>query len=148
MKGQGIQDPVTEAVVATAGSHDLIPDPLVEMLLSGRPKDLAPDTDWPSEDAAADRHEKVQKSQQIEETLRVTQRENEELKQQIKQQFQDLGELEIIMDQLEAQVGGHEAIIKQQGRRIQEQEQTITQLNSRLQQFIQALVLNALKTRM
>ena len=139
----GSQDPVTEALTDSTHNHDVVSDcccdPLVDMLMS-RENDLAP-----LEDAAGSheqRHESQQLHVQVEEKLRLTQQENDKLKEQSKQQFEDLGELEVIMDQLEAQVGGHEAIIKQQGFRIQEQEQTITQLNSRLQQFVQALVLN------
>ena len=77
---------------------------------------------------------------------RALERENAELKERIRQQFDDLGQLDQVLDQLETQVDGHEAIIKQQSQRIQEQEETIQQLNSRMQQHIAALVLNSLKT--
>ena len=69
-----------------------------------------------------------------------TKRENDKLRQQVKQQFRDLAELDSVMDELESQVDGHETVIKQQSCRIQEQEETILHLNTRMQQYAAALV--------
>ena len=82
----------------------------------------------------------------LEEELRAERRENAELRQQVRQQFQDLGQLEHILGKLETQVEGHEVVIKQQNLRIQHQEQTIQQLNLRLQQYLEALLQNSYKT--
>lgn len=71
--------------------------------------------------------------------------ENAKLRQQVKQQFRDLEELDSVMGELEAQVDGHETVIKQQSLRIQEQEETILHLNARMQQYAAALLF---KTRL
>ena len=82
----------------------------------------------------------------LEEELQAERQENAELRQRIKQQFQDLEQLENILGKLETQVEGHEVVIKQQSLRIQDQEQTIQQLNLRLQLYLAVLLEHPHKT--
>lgn len=72
----------------------------------------------------------------LEEELQAERQKNQVLQQTINDQFKDLDHLEEILGKLETQVGGHEVVIQQQTRRIQIQEQTILQLNLRLQQYV------------
>ena len=67
--------------------------------------------------------------------------ENVQLKQQVKKQFQDLDQLDEVMDQLEIRVNDHEVVIKRQNQRIQDQEETIQVLGLLIQQYLLALVL-------
>ena len=135
-------------------------DPLVEDLIVATEQDFRPSGDIASEE---DHPGKVKtpcgegtdsevgiatrEKELLEKELRATQSENAKLRQQIKQQFQDLGELDSVMGELEAQVDVHEAVIKQQDLRIQEQEEMIQQLNTRMQQYAAVLVCNTFKTR-
>ena len=135
-------------------------DPLVEDLMVATKQDFRPSGDIVSEE---DHPGKVKtlcgegtdsevgiatrQKELLEKELRATQSENSKLRLQIKQQFQDLGELDSVMGELEAQVDVHEAVIKQQDLRIQEQEEMIQQLNTRMQQYAAVLVCNAFKTR-
>lgn len=154
MPERGRQDPVTEGLLPTAdydSRHNCERDPLVDLVLQFAVPDL---------DLVAERNDQTcgagkevrqevsfaEKTELLQE-LRTTKCENAKLRQQIKQQFHDLGEVESMMDGLEAQVDSHEVVIKQQDLRIQEQEEIILQLNTRMQQCVIALVCNAFKTR-
>ena len=142
------QDPVTDEIVTEInGGSPYIEesDPLVEGLLAlEREHEFTRET----EPSSSGRPEESSESpKREEEELQATKQENAELRQQIKQQFQELSVLEGMMDGLETQVYSHEAVIKQQGLRIREQEETILLLTTRVQQFVQAMLLNAYKTR-
>ena len=141
------QDPVTETLV-DARHYCVNNDPLVDTLLRQYP-DLPQrlgelETCRPSCNVthSCDQEERHEESQPVE-----LKRENTRLRQQVKKQFRDLGVLEGMLDGLETQVYGHETVIREQGLRIQEQEETISQLNARMQQYIAALVLSAFKNR-
>ena len=77
--------------------------------------------------------------------LKEMQSENLKLRRQVKQQFQDLSELDTVLGELEVQVDGHEVVIKQQDQKIQEQEQMIQELTAKMQQYVAALVCSAFR---
>ena len=162
MPEPGKQDPVTEALLPQL-SHPYNchtePDPLVEnILLLSKPEPrvvsaAVQDDHTHGNDCCValpvrqDSNAAGRRNESTDKELQATQSENSKLRQQIKQQFQDLGELDSVMGELEAQVDVHEAVIKQQDLRIQEQEEMIQQLNTRMQQYAAVLVCNAFKTR-
>lgn len=115
------------------------PDPMVEFLLQFAEPDL-PRGGWSV--SLAPEHSTIgaEKMAKLLQELVDTKHENAKLRQQVKQQFRDLAELDSVMDELESQVDGHETVIKQQSHRIQEQEETILHLNTRMQQYAAALV--------
>lgn len=140
------QDPMTETLLARSGndcsniSQSNLP-PLVESLqVTAMPEIQAPYSRSQSKSFCTGCAEGAQIRKKLE-------HENAQLKLQIKQQFHDLGQLDKVLNHLEKQVGGHEAVIKEQSLRIQEQEEIILQLNTRMQQHLAALIINAYKTR-
>ena len=134
------QDPVTEAILGDRGLSisEHASFPATSTALRGS-RDLA-NSRWKFSSCGQELR------QEEEEALRAERRENAELRQQVRQQFQDLEQLEHILGKLETQVEGHEVVIKQQTLRIQDQEQMIQQLNLRLQQYLAALLQNTYKT--
>ena len=144
MYAPSLQDPVTDALVGNEGL--LISEhasyPATSAALRGS-RDLAP-TRWKS--CGQEMLQETALRKRLEEDLQAEKQENAELRQQVRQQFKDLEQLENILGKLETQVEGHEVIIQQQSLRIQDQEQTIQQLNLRLQQYLAAILQNSYKT--
>lgn len=95
----------------------------------------------PENSAAAN----VDTQKELGKQLKEMQSENVKLRRQVKQQFQDLSELDTVLGELEVQVDGHEIVIKQQDQKIQEQEQMIQELTAKMQQYVAALVCNAFR---
>ena len=87
----------------------------------------------------------VDTQKELEKRLKEMQSENLKLRRQVKQQFQDLSELDTVLGELEVQVDGHEMVIKQQDQKIQEQEQMIQELTAKMQQYVAALVCSAFR---
>ena len=131
---------MTEWLSARDVSHSSERDPLVDNVISFVDQDL-PRASTCGEEARRERERRLK------EQLLATQRENDELRQQVQQQFQDLEELSNLMGELEVQVDCHEAVIKQQGLRIQEQEEVIQQMNATTQQYVAALLKSVLNNR-
>ena len=142
----GWQAPVTESLSACNVPHDNNErDPLVDQLLQFREQDLP--RSCRASSCGEEARREGEERERLKEQLLATKHENDELRQRVKQQFHDLGELDSIMGELEAQVDGHEAVIKQQGHRIQQQEEVIRQMSATTQQYLAELLLSAFKNR-
>ena len=142
------QDPLTEMLLAPSGkgrSNNISRSnvPLVELVLVT----AMPETQMPHSRPQCQREPLCTGCAEGVKIRTKLEHENAELKLQVKQQFHDLGQLDKVLDHLETKVSGHEAVIKEQSLRIQEQEDTILQLNTRVQQYLAALIINAHKTR-
>lgn len=149
-------DPLSEALLlpdlskhVTSTQGEVEYDPMLESLLGQEKENVETDTreesqpegSSPSENSTA----KMDAQKELEERLKDMQSENVRLKRQVKQQFQDLSELDTVLGELEVQVDGHEVVIKQQDQKIQEQEQMIQELTTKMQQYVAALVCSAFR---
>ena len=140
---------LSEHVKSTQTRAEVECDPAAESVLcqekangeADARKESRPEGSSPPANSAAN----VDTQKELEKRLKEMQSENLKLRRQVKQQFQDLSELDTVLGELEVQVDGHEMVIKQQDQKIQEQEQMIQELTAKMQQYVAALVCSAFR---
>ena len=140
-------DPISACLHQQTDSVDL--DPLVDYAVNssssgpidilyhcdGRSKDYSTPVEETGDRRHVDEHELVCQNKILKTQLQEAKVENVNLRRQIKQQHEDLSELDSAMGELEAQVDDHELIIKHQDQRIREQEEMIKVLNAKMQEY-------------